>query len=70
MIYFIVQPIGIMVEDLVIYGGKKVGLRDSGKWWCFVWYEIQSTELTSVLWSRRVGFTRVIVWFSRASVCA
>lgn len=34
-IYFMVQPVGIMIEDAAIHIGKSAGIQDSGKP-CFI----------------------------------
>ncbi|KAH6718771.1 membrane bound O-acyl transferase family-domain-containing protein [Leptodontidium sp. MPI-SDFR-AT-0119] len=45
MVYFMIQPVGIMLEDFVVHVGRKMGWRES-------------------VWSKRVGFVWVFVWFS------
>lgn len=31
MVYFMIQPVGIMLEDFVVHVGRKMGWRESGE---------------------------------------
>jgi hypothetical protein len=61
VMYFMVQPVGIMVEDLMIWVEKEVGVKDSGK--CLVRRARIDADVI-VVWTKRLGFLWVILWFS------
>lgn len=71
MVYFMLQPAGIMLEDFAIFVGKRMGLKESGKHRDAAVY-LRKVMLTSLVWTKRIGFVWVILWFSwslRFMVC-
>jgi hypothetical protein len=64
--FFLLQPVGVMFEDLVIWYGARLGLRESGE--CdFSWLQVDDTvvELTvvAIALTKGVGFLWVFAWF-------
>jgi hypothetical protein len=51
-----------MVEDFVIWVGKEVGVKKSGE--LFIQIEGLTDVGSDLVWTERVGFLWVILWFS------
>ena len=62
MMYFAVQPLGIMFEDLITFLGRSVGIKAGSEFRpC---HNFQQSLICDIVWTKRLGFLWVIAWFS------